>query len=912
MEFESDFEEVLVYINSCVQEHQGHPLSDVESNILRYSWQGLSYGAMAKRMGYAVGTLRGVYGFKLWPLIQGALSISEKFNKARFKQVVERHYRVWRQGQSSGSSASTVASSTVASPLEFDNSSETELLNRLANTLNAGCNSLILTGAKGIGKSCLLKALEPKLNGHFSQIIHHSIHEVPTWYTWHQKIFPKTYTDQAVTEPSLSEHQARQQVLQALNKKSYLMVIDQGERFLENPKHNDFIKEITTIANHQSCFLWSGSVRPNDIDRHHVPIETLEGRSFDEAQTLLLDSYPHLANSLTQKEHHWKQLNELCGGNPTLLHKSVEAIQSFYDNQIEHFYPLPLPPPLSKYFDDLFADLSISEQTLLYWLALQPLSWRELTKWPLFLPFNEGELMQAWYMLQRRHFIKRAPSTESLWQITPQYLGLYLIGKLQEIFIQELSEEKLNLFHSHPIAVFNTSLEQQNALQKYLLAPIANHLRKKFSQNDLKAKIIRLFSQSKAFCKPSHSCAAGSLFNLCAYLGIPMANIDLSGLTLWHVDLSRASVKGIDFKGCQLKSIALATGLQEQVVTALHPTGKAMATGDRQGLLQVYAWTGRRFVLSWCYELDFPIQEITITDNDKLIVSAIDQLKIWETFTSKENVYSAQLEAATIETVAVRADGDLLATGLSDGSIQLWDLAWVEQLGEPLYGAYDNIKHLVFSPDGEAIAGYDNNNRVLVWHQDSVTDTYTAAEVQFPLNPYGHFLTFKWIDEQHLSVIEAVPEINDQEDLAKIDIRTFMVEKETLADDSMHHDVKALPYPAGQPQQAAFSNDGTYLTVCDIEHKVQIWNNMKSVRERSIRLPNLPYALNICNGGRILLCQESTKLSLWDLSQQQCLQVWEPVSDPDQYGDCKFYENQGLSNDELMIVQRLGAILCQE
>ena len=895
------FVDVLAYINDCVQAHRGYPLVEVETKILRYTWDGLSYEAMAKRMSYGKSTLRGVYGYNLWKLLGDVWPTSQKFNKSRFRQVAEQQYRNWRQDQSRISIISN-----LTSPKQSDNSLAT-LLPRLVNILKSGCNTLILTGARGMGKSHLIRSLESQLGDNFTQIIHHSTHAAPTWRTWHQQLF-QVNTEKPL-ESSLTEDQLRQQVLQALKEQPYLLVIDRGEQFLDNPKHNDFIREIAATSIHQSCLLWSGNVLPNEIEKYNIPVEILVGLSFNEAKALLLDSYPHLSASITQKENYWQQLNELCGGNPRLLYKSVDAIQTFYNNQIEYFLPLPPPPSLAHYFGNLFAELSEPEQVLLYWLALQPLSWIELKKWPLFLPFDERALMQAWYMLQRRHLIKRFSSSDGLWCATPQYLGLYLINELQNIFVRELLEEKLYLFHTYPIVMPTAPLEHQKMFLDYLLKPVANALRKKLSIEKLQTKFCRLLGQLHDFFDPSRSTAAGNLFNLGAYMGISMSHIDWSDQTLWHVDLRVPGLKGIDFKVCQFKNVVLTAALRGKLVTALHPTGRAMAIGDEQGLLQIYQWTGHRFVLDWCCEIDFPIQEIIITDNDKLIVATIDQIKIWDAFTNKDNSYSTQLEAATLDTVAVRADGYLLATSLSDGSIQLWDLAWVEKNGEPLSSGNDNIKHLNFSPDGKIIAGYDNNNIILLWNQVSPRDTYTAAEVPLPLNPYGNFLTFKWTDTESLSVVEAVPEINSQEYLAKVVFRTFMVEQETLADDSIHFNVKELSDFPGHPHQAAFSDDGTYLIVCDLDHTVHLWRDMNPVSERAIKLPELPHALSISNGGRLLLCQDTSGISLWDLEQSQCVQHWEVSSDLDLYQGCQFQQCQGLSNDELIIAQRLGAFI---
>ncbi|MEA5467057.1 hypothetical protein [Leptothoe sp. PORK10 BA2] len=139
MESELDFEAVLSYINTDVQAHRGHSLNQVEADILRYTWQELSYEEMATKMGYAPNTLRGVYGYNVWKLLGAVWSISGKFGKAKFKQVVEQRHRSWVQNQSR---LSTVPNLTVSK--QSDNSLETPLLARLVNTLSSGCKLLDL------------------------------------------------------------------------------------------------------------------------------------------------------------------------------------------------------------------------------------------------------------------------------------------------------------------------------------------------------------------------------------------------------------------------------------------------------------------------------------------------------------------------------------------------------------------------------------------------------------------------------------------------------------------------------------------------------------------------------------------------------------------------------------------------
>ena len=899
------FEDILDYVNHCVQDYAGRLLSDVETNILRLTWEeNLSYAAMAKRMDYAASTLRGVYGYKLWKLLNSVWPSEGQIRKSDFNRVVKRRYQDWLQLQQDSPSTPTELPAHEKSgyPLERNT-----LASRLLEILDSGYHSIILTGAAGIGKTHLLRALRSELSEHFTHIVYQPAHELPSWQAWHRMLFP---AHQELNPTALTEYQLRQQVVQTLNQTSYLIVVDRSERFLDESQYNSFFNEISAAVTQQSCLLWSSDMTPVGIDRHIIAVETIEGLSFAEAKALLTEHYPHLESSISQNEERWQQINELCGGHPSLLHRVVDTIQSFYDNQIEQFvaHLLPLSPSLSKYFDELFVELSDPEKVLLYWLALRPLSWLELRQKLPFLPFDERQLMEAWKMLQRRHLICNSSENEGTQRITPRYFGLYVIGKLRDIFVQELIEDQLSLFHSYPVVLPQSSFQQQEVLRKYLFKPLAATLKKQFFQQDLSAKLSHLLRLSSAFYNPSHSFAAGNLFNLATYLGLSVAAVDWRNLTLWHADLTVSGLNGIDFQNCRFKAAVLPTGLQGRLVTALHPTGRIMAVGDEQGLVQVYTWTGHRFSLDWCYSLGMPVQEIIITGGHKLIVATVEQIQIWDAIANKDNVYSVHLEIATLDSLAISPKDKLLAAGLSNGSIQLWNLTWDEQEGEPLLGANDSVKHVTFSPDGRSIAAYDNNNQVVLWHQDLKTGSYQAAAAPLPIHPYGNFLAFKWTDTQ-LSIVEAVPQKSPQEHLFNVAIRTFLLTEETLDDDSIQLDFQTLSHDFGRPEYAVFSDDGSYLVLCDIDRTLTVWHHNQSIPKRTIQLPNPPYTLGVCNKGRILLCQDDRGLSLWSLTQQQCIQTWDSVSDLDQYQNCTFYEEQGFSMDELLIVQRLGAVL---
>ncbi|MGA1283968.1 MAG: P-loop NTPase fold protein, partial [Prochlorothrix sp.] len=69
---------------------------------------------------------------------------------------------------------------------------------------------------------------------------------------------------------------------------------------------------------------------------------------------------------------------------------------------------------------------------------------------------------------------------------------------------------------------------------------------------------------------------------------------------------------------------------------------------------------------------------------------------------------------SAIHAVAVSADGQTIATGSNDGTIQLWTVQG-ERLGEPLQSQTASVEALVFSPDGQQFVSGSADGAVRLW-----------------------------------------------------------------------------------------------------------------------------------------------------------------------------------------------------
>jgi WD40 repeat protein len=74
--------------------------------------------------------------------------------------------------------------------------------------------------------------------------------------------------------------------------------------------------------------------------------------------------------------------------------------------------------------------------------------------------------------------------------------------------------------------------------------------------------------------------------------------------------------------------------------------------------------------------------------------------------------------ADQVLSVAYSPDGTTLASGGSDGTIILWDVASREPLGAPLSGHSGSVTSVAYSPDGTTLASGGSDGTIILWDVD--------------------------------------------------------------------------------------------------------------------------------------------------------------------------------------------------
>ncbi|MDE0638012.1 MAG: WD40 repeat domain-containing protein, partial [Candidatus Poribacteria bacterium] len=79
------------------------------------------------------------------------------------------------------------------------------------------------------------------------------------------------------------------------------------------------------------------------------------------------------------------------------------------------------------------------------------------------------------------------------------------------------------------------------------------------------------------------------------------------------------------------------------------------------------------------------------------------------------------------DSVAFSPDGQTLASGSSDYTIRLWDVATGEHK-QTLQGHIDHVDSVAFSPDGQTLASGSSDGTVLLWHVTPMPTTHNLGK----------------------------------------------------------------------------------------------------------------------------------------------------------------------------------------
>ncbi|KAG8935564.1 hypothetical protein FRC00_010896 [Tulasnella sp. 408] len=215
---------------------------------------------------------------------------------------------------------------------------------------------------------------------------------------------------------------------------------------------------------------------------------------------------------------------------------------------------------------------------------------------------------------------------------------------------------------------------------------------------------------------------------------------------------------------------------------------------------QKSAWSA----LLWSRSISSATNSIAFSPDGKTLASGSSDgtIRLWDIAAGAPVGEPLKGHTSFVLSVAFSPDGKTLASGSSDETIRLWDVAAGVPVGEPLKGHTDWVRSVAFSPDGKTLASGSRDETIRLW------DVAAGAPVGEPL-------------KGHTSSVNSV---------------VFSPDGKTLASGSDDQTIRlwdvAAGTPVGEPLKGhtswvysvAFSPDGKTLASGSDDQTIRLWD----------------------------------------------------------------------------------------
>jgi WD40 repeat protein/transcriptional regulator with XRE-family HTH domain len=724
------------------------------------------------------------------------------------------------------------------------------------------CRLITLLGMGGIGKTALSVKLAEQIQGEFDYLIWRSLRNAPPIQNLLTNLL-QFLSNQQETELPETFDELLSRLIAYLRASRCLLILDNAESILQSGErtgsyrsgyegYGQLLKYVGETS-HNSCLVLTSRELPKEL----VPLagETLPVRYFRLAGLSVADGRKifQTKGSFTGADEQWSVLIDRYAGNPLALKIVASAIADFFEGDIFSF--LQLLEQDSFIFDELrdllqqqFQRLTHLEREIMYWLAInrEPVSMQELQA-DFVRPIASGELLGAIASLQRRSLIEKTATRFTQQPVVMEYAIAQFIDRI----VQEIVQQKLNLFKSHVLVKATAKDYIRDAQIRLILQPAIDKLLANLgSSSSLESCFTQSLSMLRGKSHQEIGYAGGNILNLLRQLQVDVSGYDFSHLAVWQANFQGMNLCNVNFAYSDLHRSVFSEMLDEVWSVALSQDGQLLATGDND--CKIALWniqTGQQILTcnghaNWVRSVAFS------RDGQTLVSGSADRtIKLWSVMTG-ECLKTFSGHDSEVYSVAFSPDGQIVLSGSSDQTIKLWDVNTGRCL-KTFTGHSKGIFAIAVSSDGKILASGSGDQTIKLWDIQTGKCFNTCT---------GHA---NWV----LSA-------------------AFSPDGRTLFSSSPDRTVKQWDVHTGQclktysghqnwVMSVAVSRDGQSLISGSGDQTIKLWDTKTGQCLKTfIGHDQAVWSVALSNGGKTLVSSSSDQtVKLWDVETGQCLKT---------------------------------------
>ena len=741
------------------------------------------------------------------------------------------------------------------------------------------CNLILLLGRGGIGKTSLSIQLIKEIQNNFNYITWQSLEASPTIESILEDAIKFFSNQQETTLPETLEAKITR-LIHYFTSSRCLLILDNAESILQScdrtgkyregyQNYGNLLKRIAE-SSHQSCLLITSREKPEAIDliakkNQAIKILELEGLNLENSQKIFTE-YGEFYGS----EDEWKFVVEHYAGNPSALEVVAASIQEVLGGKlskfVEHYLKLGQLKfdKITDLYENQFNRLSISEQEIIYWLAInyEPASDTEL-KEDIISWQTKQELLQSLISLKRRSLIK---TTQLGYTILP-VIREYIIAQLIDKICQEIKTAKTQLFNNYCLCKATAKDYIRETQNRLIIQPILEILLQELGGKiNVENQLQKIISNCQQKSPQTPGYLGGNILNILSQLNTDLTNYDFSYLTICQAYLQGVELHQVNFTNSNLSKSIFSEPLGSILCVAFSYDGTLWASGDADKNIYIWRVADGQFITNCLGHTNWVRSLIFHPQKPILISSSNDStVKLWNINTG-ECLTTLEGHCGHIWSIALSPDGNTLASGSDDCTVRLWDLnshQCLHVLQEHCFW----VRAVTFNPQGTKVASASVDQTVKLWNVQS-----------------GECLT-TWQQLNH--VVRAIAFSPDGETLVTGSDDKLV----RLLDIHTGECLKTFLGHNGRVWSVVFSPDSETIASGGADQTVKLWNIetgelLLTLPEKNRRIRSITFS---SDGKTLISGSDDQNVRLWDIPKGESLKtingytqrVWSVAFSPD-------------------------------